>query len=291
MGRNHCSRCSGICNRLNQLLANENAASACAVNRLCYQINFLHYVDSNWTETNLISMLKLEHKLAGPSWSGICANRLPLVKVSSVFKPFIVNLFPKVYEWDWERALLKLAANKVIELSLPDYKGIDRIEPNEARDCIRNMKENERAAVIHYVGLVCQKDSARWQTCALPLVEVTWPRERIFITNIQTLAWVSLLENSGEHLPYLIQSLEWCLAPLSTQNHWLYSFTRLRHNSKPIASQYPEAILQLCSLLTPNDPRYLPYNLKEALEIIEQTQPELSIDKRFIKLTKLLEAI
>lgn len=277
--------------RFNQLLESENIACAYAAASLCYQIDFLHYIDFNWTEKNLISMLHLEHKLAGPSWSGICASRLPHEKVSSAFRPFIINLFPTVYEWSWERNLLKLAADKLIELSLPDYKGIDKIKPSEARNCIRGMKENERAAAIHYVGLVCQKDKTRWQTCAIPLIEKIWPRERIYLTKIQTLAWVSLLEKSGEHLPNLLQALEWCLAPFDIQNDWLYSFTRPKPKSEPIASQYPEATLQLCSLLIQEETKHLPYKLKEALDIIEQAQLELSIDKRFIKLTKLLEAI
>lgn len=277
--------------RFNQLLESENITCAYAAASLCYQISFLDYIDSHWTERNLISMLNLEHKLAGPSWSGICANRLLHEKVSSAFRPFIIKLFPTVYEWNWERNLLKLAADKLIELSLPDYKGIDKIKPSEARNCIRGMKENERAAAIHYIGLVCQKDETRWQTCAIPLIEKIWPRERGRITKIQTLAWVRLLENSGEHLPGLLEALEWCLAPFDFQNHWLYTFTKSKPNSESIASQYPEATLKLCSLLIQEETKYLPYKLKEALEIIEQAEPKLSIDKPFIKLTKLLEAI
>lgn len=59
---------------------------------------------------------------------------------------------------------------------------------------------------------------------------------------------------------------------------------------KPIASVYPDEILELCYLVTPDSPTGLPVNLEEVLDITEQAKPELVKDRRFQHLLDLIES-
>ncbi|CAH8214143.1 hypothetical protein VAEKB19_3880034 [Vibrio aestuarianus] len=53
---------------------------------------------------------------------------------------------------------------------------------------------------------------------------------------------------------------------------------------------YPDEILELCYLVTPDSNTGLPVNLEDALDLIEQAKPELVKDRRFQHLLDLIES-
>ncbi|MEZ9657463.1 hypothetical protein AB4277_22700 [Vibrio splendidus] len=57
-----------------------------------------------------------------------------------------------------------------------------------------------------------------------------------------------------------------------------------------LATAYPEEILELCSLVTPNNSTGLPIHLEDVLDLIDQAKPGLVKDKRFQSLLDLVES-
>ena len=123
-------------------------------------------------------LLNLDNKLSGPAWSGVIANKLPSVEVSVLLKPKITHLFPKIYEWAWDQRLIEATSHKIIELALPSYKGKDKINASDAKNCFRNMREKERAAVIRYLSKGFAKNSNECLRDVTTIIESIWPRER-----------------------------------------------------------------------------------------------------------------
>ncbi len=275
--------------KIEQFLISEDTVSAYASAILSYQISWLHYIDSSWVQSFLLPLLNLDNKLSGPAWSGVIANKLPSVEVSVLLKPKITHLFPKIYEWAWDQRLIEATSHKIIELALPSYKGKDKINASDAKNCFRNMREKERAAVIRYLSKGFAKNSNECLRDVTTIIESIWPRERKYRTKEQTSAWINLLEKSGSYFPNLFHSMEWCLTPLEVQHHWLNSFARNTSDSIPLASQFPNEVLSLCDLIIPKETRSSLYHLKEVLDLIEQANNDIVNNQQSMKLTKICE--
>lgn len=92
-------------------------------------------------------------------------------------------------------------------------------------------------------------------------------------------------------LPNLLKIARWCLTPVLLESNWMHELTYDCKDRMPLATAYPEEILELCSLVTPNNSTGLPVHLEDVLELIEQAKPELVKDKRFQSLLDLVESV
>jgi hypothetical protein len=57
----------------------------------------------------------------------------------------------------------------------------------------------------------------------------------------------------------------------------------------PLTEKYPEAVLELLDAVVPNSAEDGPYELAQMLDLVEQTDPSLVRDRRFLRLINLIE--
>ena len=138
-----------IKSRLERLLAAPGEGSDHAVSIATSKLNWLMYIDPNWTLGRLIPLLAFGHPASEPAWNGFLhSGRAPFSSLAEVIKPLMLNLFPWIEEFSWDRDLSKVAAQWIgfMRVFHPDEPG--GLTKAEMRSALRAMSENSRNRFI-----------------------------------------------------------------------------------------------------------------------------------------------
>ena len=123
----------------------------------------------------------------------------------------------------------------------------------------------------------------------IPFIDRVWPRERTFRTSSLVFSWVSLLEHTGDRFPEVLRAVRRYLVPVDRESHWLYNLGREASGEPPLTVKYPADVLELLDAVIPNNAEDIPYDLASVLDLIEETDPMLVSDRRFLRLVGLIE--
>lgn len=249
------------------------------------------WLDTDWTVENVIPWFNLKHENSEPAWNGFISNsKVPHLPLLTHIQEHLKHLFPELYKWSWGEGERKVAAQIIVELGMPHEDTPASLVAQDFKNSIRSMKNTQRSDAIHYLGVAGRRDGGKWKERVIPFINNVWPREKKLRTKAEIQAWISLLTHSKEALPELFECAKWCLAPVQLEPYWTQQLTYKFEQGKPIASVYPDEILELCYLVTPDSTTGLPVNLEEVLDLIEQAKPELVKDRRFQHLLDLIES-
>lgn len=279
-----------IKSRVERLFTAPGEGADHAVSIVSSKLNWLMFVDPAWTEEHLIPMLEFEHPAAEPAWNGFLhSGRVPWPPLAETIKPHLLDLFPWVEGFSWDRDLSKVAAQwlgfmRVFHLGEPG--GLTR---GEMRSIFRAMSDDTRNQFIFWLGQVGQKNENGWIKHVIPLINEDWPRERRYRTTASMRAWVGLLDDTGDSFPAVYETVKKFLVPVETNDHLFYRFTREISDEKPITALFPETTLDLMNRVTPQVLIRPPYELPKILVLIEETEPELISDPRYLRLIDLVE--
>lgn len=252
---------------------------------------WMFWLEPEWTVDNVVPWFAFEHENAEPAWNGFIANcRVPDFDFFAHIKAHLKHLFPELYKWSWGEGERKVAAQIVIELGIPYEGSPSYLIKSEVRNSIRNMKNAQRREAIYYLRTVGKRADGNWENLVVPFIEEVWPREKKLRTKSEIEAWVRFLILSKEELPRLLDSMKWCLSAVQLESHWMHDLTYGYSDETPLATAYPNEILELCSLVTPDNVSGLPTHLEEVLDLIEQASPSLVKDNRFQRLLDLVES-
>ena len=98
-----------------------------------------------------------------------------------------------------------------------------------------------------------------------------------------------MLDDTDDKFPEVLSSVRKFLVPVESGNHWLHSFSRGIRGKEPLTIKYPADVLNLLDVIVPNNPKGVPYELAQILDIIENTDANLVSDRVFLRLTSLIE--
>lgn len=279
-----------IKSRVERLFTAPGEGAGHAVSIASSKLNWLMFVDSAWTEERLIPMLEFEHPASEPAWNGFLhSGRVPCPPLAETIKPLLLDLFPWVEGFSWDRDLSKVAAQwlgfmRVFHPGEPS--GLTR---GEMRSILRAMSDGTRNQFIFWLGQVGQNNENGWIKHVIPLINENWPRERRYRTTASMRAWVGLLDDTGDSFPAVYETVKKFLVPVETNDHPFYRFTREINDEKPITALFPETTLDLMNRVTPQVLTRPPYELPKVLALIEETEPELISDPRYLRLIDLVE--
>jgi hypothetical protein len=275
--------------RLERLLTSPGEGRDYAVATITHDLNGLDHVSPDWIGARVIPWFAFDHMVCEPAWSGLLSSgSVPTSALRTYLRDHLLGLFPRIYDYQWDRDLAKIAAQWISWMAVFALDKDDGVTKRDARNCLRRMNDGTRCEVIHWLGLVGKKNDDGWTEHVIPFVNTVWPRERIYQTNASVRAWVSMLEAQGENFPVLLKNVEKFLAPVSGETHWLYHFTTEVGGDAPLTKIYPVEVLGLMAAIVPNSPSDAPVELAEILEIIEEAEPNLTRDPRFFHLSDLV---
>lgn len=279
-----------IKSRIERLFSAPGEGSDHAVSIACSKLNWLMFVDPAWTKECLIPMLAFEHPAAEPAWNGFLhSGRVPWPPLREVIKTLLLDLFPRVEGFSWDRDASEVAAQwlgcmRVFHPNEPC--GLSRAE---MRSVLRAMSDDTRNRFISWLGQVGKSNENGWAKHVIPLINDDWPKERRYRTSASMRAWIGLLDDTGDNFPAVYESVKNFLVPLETNDHPFYRFTQEIGDETPISTQFPEATLDLMSRTTPQVLTRPPYELPKVLALIADTEPNLTSDPRYLRLVDLIE--
>ena len=163
------------------------------------------------------------------------------------------------------------------------------ITAREARDCLRLMDDETRNHAIFILGRLGSENDNGWNDLVIPFVEDIWPRERKFRTKSSALSWVSLLVNTGDMFPIVLVSIRRFLTSVDHGAFWLHRFNNQSGDEESLASRYPESVLELLDAVVTDSPDNAPMELEDVLSLIEEINPSLTKDRRYLRLINLVE--
>ncbi|WP_105101416.1 SIR2 family protein [Microbulbifer pacificus] len=278
-----------IKSRIERLFAAPGEGSDHAVSIACSKLNWLMFVDPAWTRKHLIPMLALEHSAAEPAWNGFLHGRVPCSPLAEIIKPSLLYLFPWIEGFSWDRDLSKVAAEWLGYMRVFHSDEPGGLSRREMRSVLRAMSDDTRNRFIFWLGRVGQKNENGWVKLVVPLINEDWPRERRYRTSASMKAWIRLLDNTGDSFPTVYEAVKKFLVPVETIDHPFYRFAQEISDVRPITALFPEATLDLMSRVTPQVLTRPPYELPTVLALIEETEPELTSDPRYLRLIELVE--
>lgn len=279
-----------IKSRLEQLVSSLGEGGDHAIAILTQQISWLYYLDPQWVQKQIMPWFSFEHPASEPAWNGyLSAARFLPQEVGTKLKPLLLELFPTIYQWSWDRDLAKIAVQMIVELAVFREDKSDGISTKEARRCLRNMNDKNRQDAVFWLGKIGQRDEKNWLPKVIPFINTTWPRERKLRTSTLVSSWVSLLAGTGNDFPIVLSAVRRFLVPVQGERHWLNSLSRETKREPPLTARYPDAVLELLDAVIPNSTEDIPYNLEQVLALIEETDSGLVRDRRFLRLINLIE--
>lgn len=279
-----------IKSRVELLFTAQGEGSDHAVSIASSKLNWLMFVDPAWTEERLIPMLVFEHPSSEAAWNGFLhCGRAPSQPLSEIIKPLLLDLFPRVEGFPWDRDLSKVAAQWLGFLRVFHPNELSGLSRSEMRSVLRAMSDDTRNRFIFWLGQVGQKNENGWTKHVIPLLNGDWPREARYKTSASMRAWIGLLDDTGDSFPAVYEAVEKFLVPVETNDHPYYRFTREISDEKPITVLFPETTLDLMNRTTPQVLTRPPYELPKVLALIAETEPELTSDPRYLRLIDLVE--
>lgn len=279
-----------IRSRVERLFAAPGEGSDHAVSITMSKLNWLMYVDPIWTQERLLPILAFDHPVSEPAWNGFLhSGRVPWPPLAEVIKPLLTSLFPWIEGFSWDRDLPEVAAQWLgfMRVFHPDQP--DGLTRREMRTVLRSMSDETRNRFIFWLGRVGQKNENGWTELVVPFINMDWPRERRYRTSSSMRAWIGLLDDTGDRFPTVYGAVKKFLAPVETNDHPFYRFTREINDEEPITTRFPEATLDLMNTVTPQVLTRPPYELPKVLSVIAETDPDLTSDPRYLRLIDLVE--
>jgi hypothetical protein len=276
--------------RLEILLTAPGEGSDHAVAILTRDIGWLDYLDPEWVSTRIMPWFDFDHPASEPAWNGyLSASKIHSEKISTELKPLFLKLFPKIYQWNWDQDLTKIAAQITVELAVFRNSHPGGLNPKEARLCLRNMNDQNRQDAVFQLGRIGQRQEDGWNLHVIPFVNKVWPRERAFRTSTLVSSWVSMLEDTGDDFPSVLKEVRKFLVPVVGKSHWLYGFSRDVETKLSLTAKYPEAVIELLDAIIPNSADAIPSELAQILDLLETTNQNLVRNRRFLRLIGLVE--
>lgn len=274
--------------RFERLIAAPGEGGDHVIAILTHQLSWLHYLDPEWVMNRIMPWFNFEHSAAEPAWNGfLSAARCPPQAIGNKLNPMLIELFPKVYQWSWDQGLARIATQIIVELAV--FRNPDGLNPNEARLCLRNMNDQNRQDAVSRLGNIGQREKDGWSAHVIPFVNTVWPRERGFRTSTLVLSWVSMLDDTGDDFPAVLNAVRRFLVPVEGERHRLYSFSKEIGGKKPLTVKFPDAVLELLDAVVPNSAEDVPYDLPQIIDLIEESDSSLAQDRRFLRLINLIE--
>jgi hypothetical protein len=276
-----------LLNRLEATLRAPGEGADHAASMIFLHLKWLFWLDPTWTKASLLPMLKHSHPLSEPAWNGfLFDNRLPQPKLFKLIKADYLEAFAVSPTWRWEdQATARLSQFLVVATVGAGKKVLTYVE---GRHALRVSDDDLRTAALQQLGAMI-KGANDWNARGKSFVEKVWPQEIRFQTSATSSAFADIAMNTDEAFSDAVKRLSAFLQPIERLDSIIHQLLHVEEQqTKSLADRFPVEAVRFVDLLTPDTPRYIPYNLREFLRVTSDRQPELRQAQTWRRLNDLL---
>ena len=265
--------------RFERLLSASGEGVDDAVCVLSSRIVWLNWVDPSWVDAKMIPWFRPDHDRGEPAWNGILWS--PWTSFRPLFgeiKDGFLDLPTRMYEWGW-RWETERYCEEIVGLALPDGPSLSF---EDARRCLRRIRPEGREHVIWFLGRVGAKNDDGWRKLVIPFIREAWPNERRYRTSGTSKVWLSLLCDTGDAFPDVLDAVWNHLGDVDWRQAMLAGAI------ESLAQRFPRQTLDLLDRVVPDaDGEEAPYELSRVLDLLVEAEPALIGDTRYNRLHRL----
>ncbi|MDE0164612.1 MAG: SIR2 family protein [Bryobacterales bacterium] len=274
--------------RFERLLGATGEGKEHAACLLAERVDWLTLVAPDWTKNKMNSWFELDHPRCEAAWNGILWNgKIPSASVFDEIKEAFLEIFPKIYSWNWNDTAEENAHGWVVCASVFSSGKFTGISFEQARQCIRRMTQKGHQEVIRFLARVGQDNEDGWRMYVIPFIDHAWPKETRFQTENTTHAWISALEDSSENFPDVLDAVKPYLRPMTSVHYGLFGLTSEAEDKESLTSKFPYQTLDLLDTVISNNPGNAPYDLDRALQSLAEARPEIVSNHKYARLQEL----
>jgi hypothetical protein len=275
--------------RMERALAAPGEGGDHAVVELCLRLRWLHWLDSNWTEKNLIPLFELDHPTAEAAWNGLAHdNELPAPETFQHIKQSFLETFRKKVAWRWEEDVARRLSQFLVVAALWHGKSHPYISFAEARAALQSASDETRVAALWQLNQFVQGERG-WKKAGKKFLEKAWPKEAKYQTGDTSKQLADIAIKAGDDFPEAVATILPLLTSAEHIEMFVYYATGAeKKDQEPLAKRFPKQTIEVLNRLVAAEPQSLPYDLAAVLNMTAEAQATLRQDLQWRRLNDLL---
>lgn len=269
--------------QLDQLLALPGDARRHAIAMISPRLNWLYYIDPDWSERQLLVVADRDDADAQAFWGGyFWAAQTPHMALYLRLKPAFIALAQS-------GANRRDYGNKLAGMLLAGWAGSDDpserdalIPDVELREVLIHAEDELRTQMLWYLLRWSNDSEANWGDRILPFLKQVWPRQRAVRTPRTSGRLVELALAVPNRFLNIIEVILPLLGTIGGASLEMFS---ILDPDEGIAAKHPLQLLDLLWKVLPEDPWLWPYETRRTLEALA-LQPEVQHDPRLAELNR-----
>ena len=265
--------------RVDRLLSASGEGADDAVCVLSSRVGWLKRIDPGWVDAKMIPWFRLDHDRAESAWNGILWDRAGIWLLFDEIKDGFLHLPTRMDEVCGEE--MELYCKCIVALAVASGADERRLSFEDARQCLRRITPEGHEHVIWLLGPVGKNDDG-WRELVIPFIRGAWPNESEYRTSGTSRMWLSLLCDTGDAFPDVLDAVGDHLGEVD----WRHAM--LDEAMESLAQRYPRQTLGLLDRVVPDgDGQEAPYELSRVLDLLVEAKPRLNGDPRHRRLHRL----
>ncbi len=260
-----------------------------ALNILSRNLNFLYYIDADWTERHLLAVLGGSNEDERNSfWDGffrsaIIPHRELFLRMKLDITEFASN------SRDLEDGLDRV----VVGITLGGWHKKDTgdrwIKDQEMREILIHSDENFREGTIWQARVWMTERPHEWKEETIELFKNVWPKQKSIKSPKLSARLVDLVFADPDFFDELSDVIIPFLTKIDLDPYVISSLIRTEKRDDSIGdiiNRYPYRVLDLLWAILPVNTNFWPYGISDIFRQLSEASPSLNDDKRFLELRR-----
>ena len=266
--------------RVNRLLSASGEGADDAVCVLSSRAGWLKGIDPGWVDAKMIPWFHLDHDRAEAAWNGILWDRAAIWLLFEEIKDGFLHLPTRTRMGEVFGEEMALYCKWIVALAVASGADEPRLSFEDARQCLRMTPEGHED-VIWRLGPLGKNDNG-WRKLVIPFIRGAWPNESRYRTSGTSKMWLSLLCDTGDAFPDVLDAVWDHLVHVD----WRHAM--LDEAMESLAQSYPRKTLDLLDrVVSDGEGTVAPYGLSRVLDLLVEASPSLNADPRYRRLRRL----
>lgn len=245
---------------------------------------FLHWARP-WAEKHLLALLNPEHALAEAAWHGFTGGGRSLQFEDWLqIKPWFDRVLARSSPWTLDPESRRVAIHYFASLSLPAGQEPSLFSSLEARSILRQVSDDDRLHVLHYLAMHLGKPGA-WAPVG-SLLENAWPKELEFRSvDAIVSSFANLAIAAGEEFQLAFRAVRPFLRAIRQHSMHLARLSRIAGEQVNLAQRFPVESLLLADILVGDGE--VAYGLAKLLNELSEADPKIRRNNSWQRLAAL----
>jgi hypothetical protein len=259
--------------RMTALAADRSPSSAVCRVILCSRLSPLYAIDSEWTKTNLLPLLRWGTNEAILAWEGFL--RAPRIdpNLLAEIKPSLLRALSSHDD-------LPVRGQQLCQLSAISFMEFrDQFTYTELRPILRGLDAGGRIEIARTIGRQIEQsaddNAAYWRNRVAPWIENVWPKELALVVDGTSKALALAVVAAGEAFEEAVDLVLKYIGPVAEPGIVIHKLKTTSLNARSLIQVYPEAALILVDRLISDVARWAMPEWREVLDAIVAAAPQL----------------